>query len=214
MYICMYVCMYICIQIHMRMYIHMFMQPLTNIALLGPRTEVTWWEKREAKLGSVCEQLKGKEARIVLSVTGAGVYANCNKLQLTAKYCKTLQHTLQHTITRCNTLQHAATHCQVHVSNWRARIHAFTLPWLGLSCMYCIATHCNKLQHNHGILRRYTNLVLRMLNWTGKAKAIKKWKEREATLNDTYADASVNVSTLVCALFIPLFLYLIYIYKI
>ena len=40
--------------------------------LLGPRTEVAWWKKRAAKLGSVVDQLKGKEAKIVLSVTGAG----------------------------------------------------------------------------------------------------------------------------------------------
>lgn len=47
--------------------------PGTNTStLLGPRTEVAWWKKRAAKLGSVMEQLKGKEARIVLSVTGAG----------------------------------------------------------------------------------------------------------------------------------------------
>jgi len=40
--------------------------------LLGPRTEVAWWKKRAAKLGSVVDQLKGNEAKIVLAVTGAG----------------------------------------------------------------------------------------------------------------------------------------------
>ena len=43
-----------------------------NTTLLGPRTEVAWWRKRSASLGSVVEQLKGQEAKIVLSVTGAG----------------------------------------------------------------------------------------------------------------------------------------------
>jgi len=43
-----------------------------SLTLLGPRTEVAWWKKRAAKLGSVVDQLKGKQAKIVLSVTGAG----------------------------------------------------------------------------------------------------------------------------------------------
>ena len=40
--------------------------------LLGPRTEVLWWKKRCATLGSVVEQLKSKGAKIVLTVTGLG----------------------------------------------------------------------------------------------------------------------------------------------
>jgi dynein heavy chain len=47
-------------------------KPVPSTTLLGPRTEVAWWRKRSASLGSVVEQLKGHEAKVVLSVTGAG----------------------------------------------------------------------------------------------------------------------------------------------
>jgi len=48
MYVDMYVhvCLHICICI----YIHINMQSQTNTAILWPRTELTWWEKREERV--------------------------------------------------------------------------------------------------------------------------------------------------------------------
>eukprot|EP00961_Rhodomonas_salina_P258703 3495893-Rhodomonas_salina.1 len=39
---------------------------------VGPRSELAWWRTRSAKLNSVVEQLKGRDARIVLGVVTAG----------------------------------------------------------------------------------------------------------------------------------------------
>ena len=47
-------------------------QEQKNAIVLGPRTEVASWRKRSVKLGGVVEQLKSQQAKIVLSVTGAG----------------------------------------------------------------------------------------------------------------------------------------------
>ncbi|KAJ1478567.1 hypothetical protein T484DRAFT_1817119 [Baffinella frigidus] len=39
-------------------------------AIAGPKMEYSWWRKRVVKIGSVVEQLKGREARMVVGLKG------------------------------------------------------------------------------------------------------------------------------------------------
>ncbi len=51
---------------------------LKNIAEEGPASEVTWWKHRVANLGNVEEQLKGKDAKLVIGVANV---AKCSNLK-------------------------------------------------------------------------------------------------------------------------------------
>ena len=51
---------------------------LKNIEEEGPASEITWWKHRVANLGNVEEQLKGKDAKLVVGVANV---AKCSNLK-------------------------------------------------------------------------------------------------------------------------------------